>query len=236
MDQISLFSAEASRPAVADLAGVLCGPGQITSFARTAARLSVVVDERLRADVLAAEYRCRGVSAEVGPSECGRHLVWTAFRVDLIALATGWNAGSAKTVPDGFRLDGGALRMWALAAGRRIDTGYLLPLDAGAAATYGRLAAGVDELGLAGKLLDARCGGPGVRVAGRRRLERLAELLGGVPAGAEELWPLCPEEAEAPDRGRTACPNTVLPASAVLPSPAVPVPASRDGQLDLLSA
>jgi hypothetical protein len=46
VEQIPFFSAEASGPELADLAGLLCGPGQILGFGRTAARLSVPAGEQ----------------------------------------------------------------------------------------------------------------------------------------------------------------------------------------------
>ncbi|WP_240519385.1 hypothetical protein [Amycolatopsis antarctica] len=228
MDQISMFSAEASGPAVEDLAGVLCGPGRIVSFARTTARLSVLVEQRSRARALAAEYRRRRVHAEVMSTECGRFLVRTAFRADLISLAEKWSDASGKTVPGGFRLDGAALRLWALAAGVPAETGYLLPFDPGAPWTHEPLAAAVDALGLAGRVLTERAGGPGVCVRGRRRLEQLAELLGSSPGGVTELWPCPPPSAARAER------------PAVAPNPAPGGTDGRElggeGQLDLLSA
>ena len=117
VDQISFFSAEASGPCPADLAGVLCGPGRIESFGRTAARFSVAVDEPWRARVLAAEFVRCGVDASVVIEE-GRWLVRTAFRIDLIGLANEWRLGSGKGVQRGFRRAGAQNRWWALAAGR----------------------------------------------------------------------------------------------------------------------
>ena len=121
---MSLFSAEASGPDIADLCGVLCGQGQVTGFARTAARLTVEVDEVWRARVLAAEFGRRGVSGELGRTEDGRPMIRTAFRSDLIGLANAWLDGSGKTLPGRFRLTGAALRLCKSAAR---SCGVLLP-------------------------------------------------------------------------------------------------------------
>ncbi|WP_020669714.1 hypothetical protein [Amycolatopsis nigrescens] len=186
MEQISIFSAEASAPSVADLAGVLCGQGQLAAFGRTAARLSVVVDEPWRAGLLAAECTLRGAAAQVARSDFGQPLVRTAFRKDLLGMATAWQPGAVKEVPPKFRLTGAALRMWALTGGRWIDGGYLLSLDEHAPETHPALAEAIRALGVAG----ARLTGPGIKVAGRRRLAVLAELIGRAPPGAEPAWPV----------------------------------------------
>ncbi|NIH78119.1 hypothetical protein FHX46_000649 [Amycolatopsis viridis] len=191
MDQMSLFSAEASGPDIADLSGVLCGQGQITGFARTAARLTVEVDEAWRARVLAAEFGRRGVSAEPTRTEDGRPMIRTAFRRDLIGLARAWlgEAGTGKTLPGRFRLTGAALRLWALASGRPGVQGYLLAVDERAPDTHEPLAEAFRQLGLPAQLVGPKGGGPAVRVNGRRRLATLAELIGMPPPGAEPVWP-----------------------------------------------
>ncbi|GHF74828.1 hypothetical protein FHX82_002184 [Amycolatopsis bartoniae] len=184
MDQLSFFSAEASGPRLADLAGVLCGQGQIVSFGRTAARLSVPVAEPWRAKALAAEFVCRGVHADVLRGEDGP-LVRTAFRVDLIHLANAWLADEGKQPPDGFRLTGGALRLWALAAGQPNGNHYLLGVDCEAE----QLADACRQLGLPAQFVGPRAGGPAVRVTGKRRLATLEELIGVPPPAAVEVWP-----------------------------------------------
>lgn len=199
MGQLSFYSAEANAPRVADLAGVLCGPGQATGFgAGTAARLSVALDQRSRAGALVAECAARGVEAFASSGEDGRALVRTAFRTDLVALAAAWLGdtpggpltGTVKSVPERFALDGVTLRMWALVAGRWSESGYLLGLDPLSPHTHQPL---VDALVLAGMpvgLVDAAAGGPAARVTGRRRLARLVELVGDVPPGLPAHdWP-----------------------------------------------
>ncbi len=184
---ISLFSAEASGPGLADLAGVLCGPGRMAGFGRTAARLSAVVDEPWRAHALARECRRRGAEAQVSAAECGRPLVRTPFRVDLLSLERRWCRGEGKVLPEGFRLDGGMLRLWALAAGSPQGNNYLLALDPEAPETYERLIAALAQLGVPAKV--QRGEEALLRVTGRRRLLRVLELIGDAPLGAEAAWP-----------------------------------------------
>ncbi|HKS45328.1 MAG TPA: hypothetical protein VJT49_09475 [Amycolatopsis sp.] len=188
MDQISFFSAEASGPELADLAGLLCGPAQIVSFGRTAARLSVAVDNQWRARILATEFGRRGVEAGVG-AENGRPLLRTAFRIDLIGLANAWQCGQEKVLPSGFRLTGAALRLWALAAGGPAEHGYLLALDERSPETHCPLADAFCRLGLPVRVVGPKAGGPAIHVTGRRRLATLAELLGTPPPVAEPAWP-----------------------------------------------
>ncbi|WP_181776176.1 hypothetical protein [Amycolatopsis pittospori] len=184
---ISLFSAEASGPGLADLAGVLCGPGRMAGFGRTAARLSAVVDEQWRARALARECRRRGAEAQVSAAECGRPLVRTPFRVDLLPLERRWSRGEEKVLPDGFRLDGAMLRMWALAGGSPQGNGYLLALDPEAPETHERLIRALAQLGVPAKV--QRGEEAFLRVTGRRRLAHVLELIGDAPAGAEPAWP-----------------------------------------------
>ncbi|GGP36080.1 hypothetical protein [Saccharothrix coeruleofusca] len=212
MGQLSFFSAEARQPCVGDLAGVLCGPGQVLGFARgRAARVSVGLEERWRAPALVAAFAERGVQAEARSVEApppedgaedaegdaagnaGPVRTWevrTAFRADLRGLAARWLRGAEKAVPEGFTPHGGVLRMWALASGRWVESGYLLGLDPLAPATHEPLRTALAAAGLPAALLTPRAGPPALRVVGRRRLERLAELVGRAPRGvAERTWP-----------------------------------------------
>jgi hypothetical protein len=118
--------------------------------------------------------------------------VTTAFRTDLAGLAAQWLDGDHKVVPPDFTLDGAALRLWALASGRWVESGsgYLLGLDPDAPDTHEALRKALATSGLPSTLLTGKAGGPALRVVGRRRLERLAELVGRVPRGvAERTWP-----------------------------------------------
>jgi hypothetical protein len=192
VDQLSFFSAEARRPQVADLAGVLCGPGQAVGFGRgTAARISVVVPDEWRLRSLVAACAQRGVATEVGRSDDGRPSLRTAFRADLAPLAAQWLCGAVKSVPERFVPDGQALRMWVLASGLPVPGGYLFGLDPRAPQTHEPLGAALARTGLPVRLVGPRAGGPALRLTGRRRIERLAELVGPIPDGAiERTWPL----------------------------------------------
>lgn len=206
---ISLFSAEATGPGLPDLAGLLCCQGQITGFGRTAARLSVLVEESWRARVLARECRSRGADAQVAVAECGSPQVRTSFRVDLLGLAEQWlrpghtgpaEDDSGKAVPGGFRLSGAMLRMWALAAGRPDPGGYLLGVDPLAPGMHEELLTVLAPLGVQARLLGPKADQPAVRVSGRRKLAGLLELIGEPPAGAEAAWPELPPAGERRER------------------------------------
>lgn len=189
--QPSLFSEQARAPLTADLAGVLCAQGQVHGFGRgVAARLSAVVDAPWRAAELARACALRNLVAERGSTEEGHPVVRTAFVAELVPLAAAWTRGAVKSLPAGLQLDGAMLRTWALAAGARDGRGYVLRLDPHAAGTHAPLAAALAAAGLAPALLGPRGGGPALRVSGRRRVARLAELVGEPPADAPaDGWP-----------------------------------------------
>ena len=63
--QLSLFGAEAADPSLADLAGLLAGPGQLGRMGGTA-RVSVRVDAAWRVHVLVAELVVAGSRGELG--------------------------------------------------------------------------------------------------------------------------------------------------------------------------
>ncbi|WP_034268538.1 hypothetical protein [Haloechinothrix halophila] len=200
MAQLSFYSADASQPRVADLAGVLCAHGSIVSFASSAARLSVAVDEPWRATALREEFAVRGVTTTLTTADCGSPLVRTAFRSDLLWLATAWTSDGAKRVPDDFLLTGAVLRLWALAAGVRERhegkrrTGFLLGLDPDEQGTHQPLLRALRQAGLlsvsgTGSVVGVRTDSPSVRITGRARLRRLVELVGDAPIAAEPAWP-----------------------------------------------
>ncbi|MEU7475156.1 hypothetical protein AB0A63_04175 [Lentzea sp. NPDC042327] len=185
--QLSFFSAEARTPAKADLAGFLCGPGQAVSFARgTAARVYVELRDEWRYRPLKQACDERGVTSELCVDDEGTRFVRTPFRTDLTPLAAHWLNGTAKTVPAGFELNGAVLRVWALAAGSWSESAYLLGLDPNAPQTHAPLQNALLQSGLPCTLVGA----PALRVTGRRRLARLAELVGSPPHGvAMSTWP-----------------------------------------------
>jgi hypothetical protein len=181
--QLSFFSAEAREVRLDDLAGLLCGPAQVVRFgASDTARLSIVLTDLTRVPALTAEAASRGVATELASSESGSPVLRTAFRRDLVELAAQWCRGAVKAVPDDFAMDGALLRMWVLASGvpdRR--SGYLLGLDPYAPQTHVPLADAVTRMGLPVLRLGPRGAGPALRIAGARRLRRLAEFVGPPP-------------------------------------------------------
>lgn len=183
---MSLFSAEANPPRAADLAGVLCGAGTAELFGKgSAGRLSVPVDQRWRFAALRAEFAARGV----GISAAERSLLRTPFRADLASLAAEWSHDRGKAVPDGFRLDGAALRIWALCSGAATDRGgYRLSLDPESPETHEPLAAALRELGVPARPVPQQDGGRALLVSGRRRVDRFFELIGPPPDSALTGW------------------------------------------------
>ena len=186
--QLSLFSAEARPPRTADLAGLLCGPGQIVRFGSgDTARLSIVLPDPTRAAAVVAACAAVGIDAERVATESGATAVRTAFRHDLVTLARAWTRGAVKTVPAGMLLDGAVLRVWLLAAGRWDGRSVELMLDTHAPETHLPLVAAATRAGLS----PARCGrGTALRITGARRVRRLTELVGPPPSGvAPDEWP-----------------------------------------------
>lgn len=209
-----MFSIGVAEPTIADLGGLLAGPGQIT-LGTGDARLSVLVPQRWRADALAREFAIRDVGVrvrEADPSEfssltdevgtapdattddsAGQHrpieplyLVRSERTAALVPLVDAWTRGAVKQAAALPAAPGGFLRCWALASGRRDAAGYLLGLDPRAEQLHTRLASALSAVGMTGVLLGGRAGGPAVRIVGRRRLVRLGELLGDPPPGAPE--------------------------------------------------
>ncbi|MFR9779975.1 hypothetical protein ACL02O_28455 [Micromonospora sp. MS34] len=187
--QPSLFSTEAADPSLADLAGLLAGPGEVVRMGGTA-RISVVVDAAWRVHVLVAELAARGVPASWEPTEDGRHLVRTAYATTLAPLARAWLRGAAKRPPAGFHLNGRRLRLWAAAAGAADPAGFLLRLGAGDEDCWPPVRVALATVGLPGAFVEPAEGGPAYRIGGRRRLARLAELVGDRPPAAPAAdWP-----------------------------------------------
>ncbi len=132
------------------------------------------------------------------------HLAFrTAYAAVLAPLGSRWLRGAVKYPPAGFALDGRRLRLWVIAGGRPDGSqAYFLRLGASDAtrlpefveatepvwdAVGGALAAA----GLPAVLLGPRAGGPAYRIVGRRRLARLAELIGEPPPQAPpDQWPV----------------------------------------------
>jgi hypothetical protein len=188
VSQPSLFSADARPPRTGDLAGLLCGPGQIVRFGSgDTARLSIVLPDPQRARAVLGACAAVGIAAERTVTESGATAVRTAFRRDLVALAQAWNLGAVKTVPAGMQLDGAVLRVWLAAAGRWDGRAAELLLDPHAPQCHLALVAALTRAGLA----PARTGrGSALRISGARRVRRLVELVGTPPSGvAPDEWP-----------------------------------------------
>lgn len=187
--QLSLFGVEAFEPSPGDLAGLLAGPGQIVRMGGTA-RVSVVVDAAWRVHVLVTELASRGLSATWVGTEEGRHSVRTSYATTLAPLGTAWLRGTLKHPPAGFHVNGPRLRLWAAAAGSVDPLGYVLRLDPTVESCWETVGAALAAIGLPGVLLGPRSGGPAYRITGRRRLARLAELVGDRPPAAPPAqWP-----------------------------------------------
>ncbi|WDZ86399.1 hypothetical protein PVK37_08360 [Micromonospora cathayae] len=203
MRQLSLFGTEAADPSPADLAGLLVGPGEIVRMGGTA-RLSIMVDAAWRVHVLVAELATRGLAANWEATPDGRHLVRTSYTSALAPLAVAWLRGQpeqagdrtgvgpapVKRPPPGFHLNGRRLRLWLAAAGVAEPSGHLLRLGPDDGPCHGPAGAALAAVGLTAAFLDVGAGGPAYRITGRRRLARLAELVGDRPAAAPSTqWP-----------------------------------------------
>jgi len=187
--QLSLFGVEASEPSPADLAGLLAGPGQVVRMGGTA-RVSVVVDAAWRVHVLVAEFAARGLTGTWVPS-ADQHLgVRTAYATALAPLGASWLRGAVKHPPPKFHLDGPRLRLWSVAAGSPETLGFVLRLGPSDEGCWEVVGAALAAVGLPAVLLGPRAGGPAYRITGRRRLARLAELVGDRPPAAPAAgWP-----------------------------------------------
>jgi hypothetical protein len=196
--QPSLFGVVASDPTPEDLAGLLAGPAELGRMGGTA-RVSVTVDAAWRVHVLAAELALRRLPASWEPSG-EAFVVHSAYTTRLLGLAAAWRDGP----PAGLHLNGQALRLWVAAAGTPSDDGFLLGLRRGSntppaplrgappppkagESAWSAVGAALSAAGLAAALVVA---GPAYRITGRRRLARLAELVGDPPPTVpSDSWP-----------------------------------------------
>lgn len=203
--QLSMFGAETTEPSPADVAGLLAGPGRLDRMGGTA-RVSIRVDAAWRVHVLVSELVMRGLAASWEPveepddhdavrpdappveneandtSEPRRTVfeVRTAYSRRLNGLALAWPGASAQLF-----LSGPRLRLWVAAAGSPRPGGHQLGLDP--AADRPVIEGALVRAGLAGRVSDD---GRHYLISGRRRLRRLAELVGERPSAApEEFWP-----------------------------------------------
>lgn len=190
VSQLSFFSAESVPPAIADLTGLLAGPGQVV-LVSGAARLSVVVEHLWRAEALAEMIADVGLEPEIARTDENNPLVRTAADSRLAGIAAEWTRGAVKTVPPQWLPGPRELRAWTLASGTPEADRYLLGLDPHAPDTHSALASAMMRVGIAPTLIGTRGSHPALRISGRRRLSRLVENVGEPPAVAEALsqWP-----------------------------------------------
>lgn len=195
VSQLSFFSAESVPPGVADLAGLLAGPGQVVlvgSGAQQGARLSVVVDHLWRAEGIAEMITDAGLQPEITRTDEDTPLVRTVVDARLVPLAVEWTRGAVKTVPALWLPGPRELRAWTLSAGNpEADDRYLLGLDPHAPDTHPVLASAMMRVGIAPTLIGTRGSRHALRISGRRRLSRLVETVGEPPTDPAALsyWP-----------------------------------------------
>lgn len=188
--QLSLFGIEAGTPEPADLAGLLAGPGQVVRMGGTA-RVSVVVGDRWRAAVLVAEMRARGLAATCVATVDEQIGVRTPYSTLLAPLAAAWLQGPVKVPPAGFGLNGRRLRLWLAAAGERAGHDVTLRIGRCEEGVPVRLQRALAAVGLPSEVVAGNpASGPALRIVGRRRVNRLAEVVGEAPIQAPEgAWP-----------------------------------------------
>jgi hypothetical protein len=188
--QLSLFGIEATVPISDDLAGLLAGPGQVVRMGGTA-RVSVVVEERWRAAALVAEMRDRGFAATC-VATVDEHLgVRTPYSTTLAPLAAAWLRGALKLPPLDFAMNGRRLRLWTAAAGYRDGFELTWRLGRCEDSVEITMQRALATVGLPTEILAGNArSGPALRLSGRRRLARLAEIIGDAPASAPpDAWP-----------------------------------------------
>lgn len=187
--QYSLFGAEAADPAIEDLDGLLFAGGDwVRTGARPAARLSVLVSHRWRAAALQAEFGDRGLASDTAEAPGDLIAVRTEFSERLSAHAGRWTKGASLRPPAGLALSASALRLWAIAAGRCDEAGFLLGMAEQEGPLHRAAGGQLARLGVAAIDVGSRAG-PGWRVTSGKRLRRLAELIGAPPPDCGRDWP-----------------------------------------------
>jgi hypothetical protein len=196
MSQMSLFSAGAREPQLADLDGLLAGSGQVVRRGQEA-RVSVVVTDPWRVTALVSELHALQLEPELedgADDSTGTQdgvAVRTPWLAELRPLADAWTRGAVKLPPVGWELDGPRLRWWCLADGRAAPAMYTLALGPNDQQAWAPVGAALAGAGVPGLLVGPRADGPAYRIVGQRRLNRLRELVGEPPAGAQAAdWPL----------------------------------------------
>lgn len=172
--QLVIFSADSARPTLADLSGLLIGPGQVSRMGGTA-RVSVLADSSWRVHALAAEFAARGLAIAWESAELGGYWARTSYSTALVRLTT-----------PSF-LDGARLRLWFMAAGALEEDSFLLGLGHNHALARPALA----PLGLDGEVVRGVGSVPAIRISGESKRARLAELIGERPSAAPpSAWPV----------------------------------------------
>lgn len=193
---MSLFSAGAREPQLADLDGLLAGSGQVVRRGQEA-RVSVVVTDAWRVTALVSELHALELEPELedgAADDSGRARIGVAVRTPwleaLRPLADAWTRGAVKLPPPGWELDGPRLRWWCLADGSAAPAMYTLALGPNDQQAWAPVGAALAGAGVPGLLVGPRADGPAYRIVGQRRLTRLRELVGEPPAGAQANdWP-----------------------------------------------
>ena len=191
---MSLFSAGAREPQLADLDGLLAGSGQVVRRGQEA-RVTVVVADAWRVTALVSELHGLGLDPELEDGDAdergpGSVAVRTPWLPELRPLADAWTRGAVKLPPAGWELDGPRLRWWCLADGRVAPAMYTLALGPNDQQAWAPVGAALAGAGVPGLLVGPRADGPAYRIVGQRRLNRLRELVGEPPAGATAGdWP-----------------------------------------------
>ena len=126
----------------------------------------------------------RGASGDEAPGRPGPGVavfeVRTAYSSRLNGLARAWPAAA-----DQLFLSGPRLRLWVAAAGAPVDGGYALALDPDKSVMP--VDSALRRVGLHGSVSED---GLAYLITGRKRLARLAELVGDRPEAApRDLWP-----------------------------------------------
>lgn len=187
--QPSLFGAEAADPVIEDLDGVLLAGGDWVRTDRdSAARLSILVAEQWRAEALRSEFSDRGLTSDTAEAPGELIAVRTEITARLAPHALRWTRGAALRAPADLALSASGLRLWAIAAGRADEAGFLLRMLDPAGVLQRAAGAQLARLGVTAVEIGARTG-VGWRVTSLKRLRRLAELIGAPPPGCGRDWP-----------------------------------------------
>lgn len=182
MTQLSLLSADLVAPRACDLGGLLAADGRLMRSG-SGWELTVTVDATWRAQALQRELQVRDVPVTLLAAG-GSVEVRGAPADALDEVADQWCGPRGKTVPEEFTPLSGTLRCWVLAAGRPDPPGFRLGLDPRAPQLHDGLAAACAAVGLASSLIAGGAGRPALRIVGRRRIARLADMIGTRPPGS----------------------------------------------------